>query len=325
MVFCREVRQESESLLATVLIWVIGLAGILMYRSLPRGFTAVAKAAGAISGRNRWCRAEVAPDTWFGFDLGDFYWNRLSYAGFAYDPEMVWTLALVQDVPFTFLDCGANYGYWSVLMGSQVFGKHRAIAVEASPLTHSGLVRNLRDAGIDTAEALNHAVTSRSDDCIAFYERGSHAGASIRPNWLGNERPISHSFEVTTVSVDDLVMRANPPILGPILLKLDIEGAEIEALHGARHTLGGNCLVIYEEYGEDTECPVSAFVMRELDLPVYFVRHDGQLVRINSLDEVRSHKTEKRRGYNFLATRSNSSFGAVIEATLAAGNARIRP
>jgi hypothetical protein len=81
---------------------------------------------------------------WFGFDLGDFYWNRLSYAGFSYDPEMVSTLALVQDVPFTFLDCGANYGYWSVLMGARAFGKHRS-------------------------EALNCAVTRRSDDRIAFY------------------------------------------------------------------------------------------------------------------------------------------------------------
>jgi hypothetical protein len=60
-------------------------------------------------------------------------------------------------------------------------------------------------------------------------------------------------------------------------------------------------------------------------LLVYFVRADGRLVRIDSLDEVRSYKTEKRRGYNFLATRSNSSFGSVVEATLASGEARISP
>lgn len=40
----------------------------------------------------------------------------------------------VVDVKCTFIDCGANFGYWSVLVSSEPFGKQTALAIEASPI-----------------------------------------------------------------------------------------------------------------------------------------------------------------------------------------------
>ena len=83
------------------------------------------------------------PATGFTFDVGDFYWNRLAYDGFDYEPELRKLLELFRDIPFTFLDCGANFGFWSVLVASKGLGGHRVLAVEASPRTIEGLKRNV--------------------------------------------------------------------------------------------------------------------------------------------------------------------------------------
>jgi len=58
------------------------------------------------------------------------------------------------DVDYTLLDCGANYGYWSVLVSSKPFGSHKAIAIEPSGQNFPKLANN---AG-STAPLRSHEV-----------------------------------------------------------------------------------------------------------------------------------------------------------------------
>ena len=51
------------------------------------------------------------------------------------------------DVDYTLLDCGANYGYWSVLVSSKPFGSHKAIAIEPSGQNYPKLANNARVNG----------------------------------------------------------------------------------------------------------------------------------------------------------------------------------
>ena len=46
------------------------------------------------------------------------------------------------DVDYTLLDCGANYGYWSVLVSSAPLGSHKAIAIEPSSQNFPKLKNN---------------------------------------------------------------------------------------------------------------------------------------------------------------------------------------
>src|SRR5581483_6564426 len=48
------------------------------------------------------------------------------------------------DVDYTLIDCGANYGYWSVLVSSRPFGAHRAIAIEPSSQNFPKLANNAK-------------------------------------------------------------------------------------------------------------------------------------------------------------------------------------
>ena len=67
------------------------------------------------------------------FRLDDVYWNSfIRQPDFDYEPEIGKFLLRLKDVDYRFFDCGANIGYWSVLVTSEMLGRKRAIAVEAS-------------------------------------------------------------------------------------------------------------------------------------------------------------------------------------------------
>jgi FkbM family methyltransferase len=313
----RKIKVEQPSWLTQVMLYTLAAGGALFDRFGPRPFAAVAKAVALISGRNRLCAAEIAPDLWFNFDIGDFYWNRLAYRGFRYEPELGSLLAMFRDLPYTLIDCGANFGYWSLLAAHEALGGHRVLSIEASPTTLQGLHRNVA-ASHSRIEVRANAIAERSGEQMTLFERGSHAGASLHKQWLGNDRPLSGAFTVETVSIDDLMAQASPAVTDPVLVKLDVEGVEIDALKGAVRTLHGDSLVIFEEYGEDRECRVAAYVLGELDLEVFFMSDDGVLESIQSVEQVRGLKKHSKRGYNLIATRRGTSFHGRLTVALPA-------
>ena len=71
-------------------------------------------------------------DAKFAFPYGDGYWSKLLNRTFSYEDELDLLFQDSADVDYTLLDCGANYGYWSVLVSSAPYGSHKAIAVEPS-------------------------------------------------------------------------------------------------------------------------------------------------------------------------------------------------
>lgn len=314
----RKIQVERPSLPTKIMLYTLAVGGALLDRFGPRPFAAVAKAVARVSGRKRICAAEIASNLWFSFDVGDFYWNRLAYGGFRYEPELESLFAMFRDLPYTLVDCGANFGYWSLLAAHEGLGAHRVLAVEASPTTLQGLRRNVA-ACPGLIEVHARAIAERSDEEMTLFERGSHAGASLHNQWLGNARPLSGTFAVRTISIDDLIARSAPTISGPVLIKLDVEGVEIEALKGAAHTLSGDSLVIFEEYGEDRECRVAAYVLDEPGLEVFFMTDDGVLEPIRSVDQVRRLKKHRKRGYNLIASRRDTSFYPRLTAALHAG------
>ena len=73
---------------------------------------------------------KLNPDAVFEFPYGDGYWSKLLNRSYHYEDELALLFRHSADVDYTLIDCGANYGYWSVLVSSQPFGSHKAIAIE---------------------------------------------------------------------------------------------------------------------------------------------------------------------------------------------------
>ena len=80
-----------------------------------------------------------------------------STAPISYENELELLFQDSADVDYTLLDCGANYGYWSVLVSSKPFGSHKAIAIEPSGQNFPKLANNAKING-NRFEAMKCAI-----------------------------------------------------------------------------------------------------------------------------------------------------------------------
>ena len=115
-------------------------------------------------------------DAVFEFPYGDGYWSKLLNRSYSYEDELELLFRHSADVDYTLLDCGANYGYWSVLVSSAPFGSHQAIAIEPS----SAEFRQARQQCRDQRQPLrDHEVRDRGHAGTAQLSGTKHEAFSI--------------------------------------------------------------------------------------------------------------------------------------------------
>jgi hypothetical protein len=110
---------------------------------------------------------------------------------------------------------------------------------------------------------------------------------------------------VTTIRVDDLV-----PAGMPALIKMDVEGAEVNAIEGATRTITDGSVLIYEDHGSDHDCTPSAHLLSRSEISLYSIENGFKIIQ--TLDQIRQIKTDPYKGYNFLAAQENSPLLASI-------------
>jgi FkbM family methyltransferase len=251
----------------------------------------------------------LSEDSQFAFDLGDPYWARLLGSGFVYEPEVDGVLRAFADVPYTFVDAGANLGYWSVLVSSSEFGAHRTIAIEAASQTFERLLGNCALNG-RRFECVRGAVSEAAGRTVTFAISAHHAGSGIADS--GEIRRVRGTEVVPTLTLDEVV--AERDVAGDrLIVKLDVEGAEVAALHGARKLLEGDALVLYEDHGKDPEARVSAAAI-ELGWTVLLPSRQGFVPA--DLAAIRRYKRRPDVGYNLIACRAGSPMHAELRARI---------
>lgn len=279
-------------------------AGILGFRLGARitfltsfvGYSWFARLSRALFPSDRPIRARLDEDVIFEFPYGDAYWGRLFCNLTTYCPEIEEFLARSKDVNYLFIDCGANYGYMSALVSSNAYGRKRAIAIEADPDTFALLQNNAALNG-NRFERLHNAVFSSSGKTVHIYG-DKHEARSIVPE--GEARAGS---QVETLALDDLVSKVIGRKKQPVILKLDVEGVEIEAMKGAGKLAAMDSIVIYEDHGSETNHEVSRFFMEDLGMRIFDCRN-AKYREITSVSQLDAIKQSSRLGYDFLATRS---------------------
>lgn len=261
-----------------------------------RGYGLGCRLIGSVAGR-REIVVRLNADAAFAMPFCDAYWSRLLNRSYDYEEEIEALLHRAREERYVFVDCGANFGYWSVLVSSKPFGTQQALAIEASGRNVKRLNRNA-DLNGNRFRCLHAAI-------------GGSGGRFVRVAGVSHEKletvPVARSEPgaVATVSLDGLAeMRLIDASL-PLIIKLDVEGVEIEALRGARDVLAGDCLVVCEEHGSDREHSVSRYLIEETSLSL--VIFDPAVRRFVALDDFRQLDRMKRHrwvGYNVFATSS---------------------
>jgi FkbM family methyltransferase len=234
-------------------------------------------------------------DAVFEFPYGDGYWSKLLNRAYNYEDELELLFRDSIDVDYTFIDCGANYGYWSVLASSEPFGAHKAIAIEPSAQNFPKLANNARVNG-------NRFETMK---CAIGAKRGTARLSGTKHEAFSIAGDQSDGEEVPVVALDTLIDDGRVAARGKYLVKLDVEGVEIEAIKGGSRLLQTDTVILCEEHGSDRAHMVSRYILEKtpLKLMVYDPR-SRQLETITELSILDRIKVSSNIGYNVFGTAS---------------------
>ncbi|WP_246174919.1 FkbM family methyltransferase [Bradyrhizobium paxllaeri] len=238
------------------------------------------------------------------FRLDDVYWNGfIRQPPLDYEPEIGALLQRLKDVDYLFFDCGANIGYWSVLVTSEMLGRKRTIAVEPSQETIAILQQNCNANG-QRFKICRKALSEHDGQRLFFFSNGPHAARHIAETQDGRS---THVEPVISTTIDALAQQLHLTDNDRIVVKLDVEGAEISALRGAHQVLKRDTLIIYEDHGSDPSHATTRFVFDALGFPIFSIAADGitEIKELGALDHV---KKDPKLGYNFVTCPPRSGF-----------------
>ena len=176
-------------------------------------------------------------DATFEFPYGDGYWSKLLNRSFSYEDELELLFKDSVDVDYTLIDCGANFGYWSVLVSSAPYGSHKAIAIEPSSQNSSILVNNA-EINNSRFEVMKCAIGASRG--TARLSGTKHEAFSIAGDAAGGGE------DVPVIALDNLLDDGKLAAGGKYLIKLDVEGVEIEAIKGGTRLLQGDSVLLCE-------------------------------------------------------------------------------
>jgi len=239
---------------------------------------------------------QLNQDAAFAFPYGDGYWSKLLNRSFRYENELELLFRDSVDVDYTLIDCGANYGYWSVLISSAPYGSHRAIAIEPSSQNFAKLSNNAKINGgrFEVMKCAIGATRGRARLSGSKHEALSIAGDAD----AGGE-------EVPVLALDNLLEDGKISRDGKYLIKLDVEGVEIEAIKGGTRLLQGDSVILCEEHGNDPTHSVSRYILEQT--PLKLIVHDPRSNRFDTVSELSildRIKVSTHVGYNVFGTAS---------------------
>ena len=234
-------------------------------------------------------------DATFEFPYGDGYWSKLLNRSFSYEDELELLFRDSVGVDYTLIDCGANFGYWSVLISSAPYGSHKAIAIEPSSQNFAKLKNNAEING-NRFEVMKCAIGSARG--TARLSGTKHEAFSIAGDAAGGE-------DVPVIALDNLLDDGKISADGKYLIKLDVEGVEVEAIKGGARLLQGDSVLLCEEHGNDPSHTVSRFILEKTPLElIVYDPSSNRLETVTELSILDRIKVSSHVGYNVFGTAS---------------------
>lgn len=160
----------------------------------------------------------------------------LAAGGGTWEPEVTAAVLAALQPGDTFLDVGANLGYFTLLGAARVGPSGRVVAVEALERTGRRLLDNIARNALANVSVVGVGLWSgpmsgHAQDVDAVSLGWTRVVPGDPPAWH------SHNEQVRCAALDDLIAGGDVDLPACALVKLDIEGSEVHALRGMRATL----------------------------------------------------------------------------------------
>ena len=141
----------------------------------------------------------------------------------------------------TVLDVGANVGAYTLLFAQWAGPAGRVIAFEPAPASVAGLRRQLKLNGLENRVEVVQAAVAGTVGAASFDCDGA-SGANALATSPGDARSV---ITVSTTTIDAFCGERG---IRPDVIKIDVEGAELDVLRGARRTLDAPSIDVFVEF-----------------------------------------------------------------------------
>jgi FkbM family methyltransferase len=188
--------------------------------------------------------------------------HRMRVRSFSYDdlltvsPEYESCLATVLPPPGGIaVDAGAFIGRHTLAYARAAGPKGRVLALEPLPANYRLLARNVDLNGYTNVVCVPYALGRKHGQVLLNYDEETSTASTVHR--------LPRSLSVPQVPLDDLLDQLS--IASIDLLKLDVEGAELEVLEGSRRTLAASpnlrvIVEIHSPHATGKECPVERWL-----------------------------------------------------------------
>lgn len=175
-------------------------------------------------------------------DLADPGQRRLYFFGDYDERREADLISRVLEKGEVFWDVGANLGYFTLLAAAALGPTGQVAAFEPGGSAFAALTRNISLNQFTNILAYQVAASHRQGEAVLYSVRGQPDG---RANLFRPGAGQTATETVPTVTLDS--WREEKGLTLPAFIKLDVEGAELQALTGARETLAaGEPLLLVE-------------------------------------------------------------------------------
>jgi len=155
-----------------------------------------------------------------------------SFAGGLYEPEVTHFVEENLEANMTFVDIGANIGYYTVI-ASRLVGKFgRVFAFEPDSRNYAYLQRNVEANRLRNVEIIEKAATDRNGTAPFVRDPGGAEG------WVAKEERGPNRITVQTTTLDHFFKSEGWPSIH--MAKMDVEGSEKSVLEGMRGVIERN-------------------------------------------------------------------------------------
>ena len=178
---------------------------------------------------------------------------------------------LSKESKLLFVDCGCNYGFYSLYTAS-LSEKNKILSVEASKNTLEEFIKNLNLNNLKNINFFNNAVSSVVGEDVLFHESVNDWESSQTHRNFKTSKEIM----VDSITIDSLLKGYFLDDYN-VIIKLDIEGNEMNAIKGALEVIKKSHPLIITEF--------SKYMFQNLDNIDYFknflIKYDYSIFDIN--------------------------------------------
>ena len=149
---------------------------------------------------------------------------------------------LSRDKSTFIFDCGSNFGFYSLYLAS-LNENNQVIAFEASPKTYQELKKNIEENEFKNIQCHNLALTNNENQTLTFFESSNDWESSLIESNFNNKTKTTIS-SAKLDSFEDRIEKKNQHIV----IKLDVEGYEMQVLDGAKKIIEKYSPIIILEF-----------------------------------------------------------------------------